>query len=142
MFGSLPAVDTRVHCDALAGRPAPANRLSPSHCNRYDRLNRRAVRARRHTPGVVRSLAPLQRGRRLFLKHSAIAAAFRGQLLAHAVRGIHRGRVEQRDHCDGQYLEECAHEGEVKVYSSGARLQQIRPDNAGRGVKPGVQDVG
>jgi hypothetical protein len=62
-----------------------------------------------------------------------IEASLGGQVLAYAVRSVHRCRVEQHERCNGQYLEEHAHEGEVKVYSSQGCLQQIGLDNAGGG---------
>jgi hypothetical protein len=67
------------------------------------------------------------------LDHHAIRATFPGQVIADAIRSIHRSCVEQHDGRDRQYLEEVFHEGEVKVYSSSGHLQQIRGGNAGGG---------
>jgi hypothetical protein len=62
-------------------------------------------------------------------------------MVAHAIRSVHCGCVEQHDGRDRQYLEEGIHEREVKVYSYSGCLQQIHPATRAGG-ETGVQDVG
>jgi len=125
MFGPRVSVDPYIHSDARAGRRAPANRLAKTHGHRDERVDRRAVRARRHATWVVRPFAPQRRPDRRLADLCAVAATLRRKPFAHAVGCIGRRSVEQKHRGDGQYLEEGSHEGEVKVYCSDERPQEV-----------------
>ena len=113
------------HRRARAGRSVPAKRLCPAHRDRHQGVDRGAVRVGGHAARIVGSLTPKWRGDGLLANLRGFAATLRRQSIAHAVRCIHRCGVQQEHRGESQCLEEGSHEGEVKVYRSNRRPQQI-----------------
>ena len=124
MFGQRSSIDPDIRSDARAGRCVPSKRLSPAHGDWHERVHGSALRARGHAAWVIRSLAPKRRGGYLAYL-AAIATTLRRKPIAHAIRCVRGRRIEQQYRGDGQCLEEGSHEGEVKVYRYGERLQEI-----------------
>ena len=125
MFGPRVSVDPDIQSDARAGRCVPTNRLTKAHGHGDERVDGSAVRARRHAAWVARPFAPQRRRGRRLARRGTLATTLCGKLFAHAVGCFHRRGVEQQYRRDGKDLEEGSHEGEVKVYCSDERLQEV-----------------